>query len=255
MDKKYSDNKTIVETVKRFQQILEYTNAAGAFSVNEAGEDENPEMPQDPNMEQPMGGPEMGGDPNAMGGPEMGGDPNAMGGPEMGGDPNMEQPMGDDMAQGFAPQAEEQPMEQPAEEEEEVIDVDDLTNAQEETEDKLDSLTSKFDSLLDKIEAFEKRIDDSNERMENLKSEIEKRNPTPVEKLSLRSGSGYPFNQTPEEYWKEKEATSNYRIADDKNGAEDVKYQITKDDIDNFNDYASISKTFDNFGLNDMFNY
>ena len=91
--------------------------------------------------------------------------------------------------------------------------------------------------------------------MEALKAEMEKRNPTPVEKLSLRSGNGYPFNQTPDEYWKEKEATSNYSTEDDENGVNDKIYQITKDEIDNFNDYGNISKSFDEYDIRNMFGY
>ena len=63
------------------------------------------------------------------------------------------------------------------------------------------------------IDGFEEKINASNERMDTLKAEIEKRNPTPVEKLSLRSKNSYPFNVSPEEYWKDKEMTSNYRFS------------------------------------------
>ena len=249
MDKKFIEKHNLTESVKRFQQIMEYITPGGAYNVNEAGE-------EDPNAmggDAPMADPNMGGNSNAMGDPNaMGGDPNMGGDSNTMGDPNA---IGGEAPEGFAPQAQEQPMVPEEGEEEEVIDVDELTDAQEDTEKKLEKLTDKFDTLLDKIDSFDKKISDSNERMETLKAEIEKRNPTPVEKLSLRSKDSYPFNVTPEEYWKDKEATSNYSTADDNNGADDEVYKITKDEIDNFNDYASIAKTFDNFGLKDMFGY
>jgi len=182
----------------------------------------------------------MGGAPGMDGGMNGGGvegfNPQGVDPNEMGGDPNM---------MGGAP-----------EEDEEVIDVDELVDKQDETADKIDKLASSFDKLLDKMNDFQSMVDSSNERIEGLKAEIERRNPTPVEKLSLRSGNGYPFNQTPDEYWQTKQATSNYSTEDDNNGADDPQYKITKDEIDNFNDYASISKSLDDdYGLRDMFGY
>ena len=221
----------LVEDYKeKFRHLVEYTNAGRAYEVNEDGEDPNAMggAPADPNA--------MGGDPGMNGGGvegfnPQGADPNAMGG-----DPSM---------MGGAP-----------EEDEEVIDVDELVDKQDETADKIDKLASSFDKLLDKMNDFQSMVDSSNERIEGLKAEIERRNPTPVEKLSLRSGNGYPFNQTPDEYWQTKQATSNYSTEDDNNGADDPQYQITKDEIDNFNDYASISKSLDDdYGLRDMFGY
>ena len=264
-------NKRIVNEYKeKFQHLVEYTNAGSAFKVNEDGEDPNmmgadPSMGADPNMGgAPMGDPSMGGapgmdagmgaDPN-MGGAPMG-DPNAMGGDPnmMGADPNMSggvegfNPQGADPSMGTDPNMEG--------EEEEVIDVDELVNKQDETAEKIDKLASSFDKLVDTMKNFKDMVDSSNERMESLKAEIERRNPTPVEKLSLMSGNGYPFNQTPDEYWQTKQATSNYSTEDDNNGADDPQYQITKDEIDNFNDYASVAKDLTNdFNLRDMFGY
>ena len=248
MDKNFIEKNGLTESLKRFNRIVEYTNAAGAF-ITEDGENDM----EDPNAEQmlPMDNNEMA--------PQMGEndmeDPNAEQMPPMDNGAN-----GEAVAEpeGFAPQ-ETNEMEPEEEEDEEVIDVDDLTDAQEKTEDKIDKLTSKFEKLISKIEDFENQIDASNKKIETLKSdikaEIEKRNPTPVEKLSLRSKNSYPFNITPGEYWKEKEATSNYSTQDDENGANDTVYKITKDEIDNFNNYADVSRTFDDYDLRNMFGY
>ena len=259
MDRKYLEEHGLLESVNRFQQILEYTYAGGANTLSEDGEDDQNTAAPDPNMggeDQNM----MGGDPSMAAAPDpnMGADPN-MGGEEpsmMGGDPNMVAgpegfaPQGADPTMGGDPNMAEEP-----EDDEEVIDVDELVDSQEEAKDKIDDLTSKFDKLLTKIDDFENRIDASNERMETLRAEIEKRNPTPVEKLSLRSKDAYPFNVSPEDYWKDKEATSNYSTEDDENGANDRVYQITKDEIDNFNDYASAYRSLDDYTLNDMFGF
>ena len=230
------EKRLINEFKEKYRHLVEYTNAGGMYQVNEDGEEDPNAMGGDPGM--------MGGDPNAMGG----GDPNAMGN-----DPNA---MGGSGVEGFNPQGVDNNGMENTGEDEEVIDVDELVDKQDETSEKLDKISSTFDRLLDKMNDFKSLVDSSNERIDKLAAEIEKRNPTPVEKLSLRSGNGYPFNQTPDEYWNEKQATSNYSTEDDNNGADDPKYKITKDEIDNFNDYASVYKSLnDDYGLKDMFGY
>ena len=231
-------NVLLEEYKNRVHYLMEYTNAGGAFGMNEDGEEGTNAMGGDPMAQ--------GGDPGMMGGadPNMGGDPMAQGGANgvEGFNPQGEQGMQDPNAMGGG--------------DEEVIDVDELVDSQEETSDKIDKLASSFEKLIDKVNSFQDLVNSSNERIDSLKAEIEKRNPTPVEKLSLRSKNGYPFAESPDEYWQTKEATSNYSTEDDNNGADDPVYQITKDEIDNFNDYASVAKSLDDdYGLRDMFGY
>ena len=271
MKKELLNNKVLRENYENFRRLVEYSTLgsnimaeAGAENQNDPMNGANPSISGN-DMADPMAGgdPSMGGGMNAG----MGGDPSMMGGapsgPDaMGGDPSMDggeaQP-----PQGFNPQGGEQeqlgatPETDPNQEEEEVIDVDDLTNSQEETEKKIDALSDKFERLIGMLDGFEKQIDSSNERMETLRAEIEKRNPTPVEKMSIRAKNSYPFNITPDEYWKDKEATSNYSPEDDNNGADDPVYQITKDDIDNISDWNSIYKSLDDKhdSLRDLFGY
>lgn len=271
MKKELLNNKVLRENYENFRRLVEYSTL-GSNVMAEAGEENQNDPMNDANPS--MGGngmadPMAGGDPSMGGGMNagMGGDPSMMGGapsgPDaMGGDPSMDggeaQP-----PQGFNPQGGEQeqlgatPETDPNQEEEEVIDVDDLTNSQEETEKKIDALSDKFERLIGMLDGFEKQIDSSNERMETLRAEIEKRNPTPVEKMSIRAKNSYPFNITPDEYWKDKEATSNYSPEDDNNGADDPIYQITKDDIDNISDWNSIYKSLDDKhdSLRDLFGY
>ena len=232
------------------KSLLEYISFD--TSLSEQGEDDEMQG-QGPDMGggMPGGDPEMGGDP--MDGGMPGGDPG------MGGDP-----MGGGQAappEGFAPQGQGQDMgeglpgmdggpdamqdgqfgqQQPGDE---VIDVDDLTDSQEDTEKKIDVLSSKFSKLIDKLTEFEEKIEGNDRNIESLKAELEKRNPTPVEKMTLRSKNAYPFNVAPEEYWADKEATSNYSTEDDNNGADDEVYKITKSDIDDISDWPEISKT------------
>lgn len=256
------NNLIVEEAKKRFQQITEYVVSQGSRQVLEA--DDETEDPQgdmggeDPNM---MGGDPnaMGADPNAMGGEDpnmMGGDPNAMGADPnmMGGDPNAMG--GEETPEGFAPQdamgADPNIMGgdpnamggEPMQPDDEVIDVDELTDSQEETEKEVAKINSKFDKVLKAIGAFEELLRSNDEKIEGLKSEFEKRNPTKIEKLHMQTARSYPFNQTPEEYWKEKEATSNYEIIDN-DDKEAGKFVITADEVNGNENWKEISDTLD----------
>lgn len=265
MSKNIYESKVAADAAKRFRMLCEYT-----FNITEDDGEESP----DANMEAPQGdmnantgevAPEMGADTNAMGdmgeNPNMG-DPNAMGeNPNMG-DPNA---MGDmnggneQGATGFDPSmgGEEGGNEmgtEPIQPEDEVIDVDELTQSQEETEEKVEdvqvSMTKGFEKILNVVDKLNKMIDASTANMEQIKQEIEKRNPTPMEKLNMRAANdSYPFNVSPSDYWKTKEATSNYRI-----GGEDEpdakQYTITQGDIDDITDFQRISKELNDSEFN-----
>ena len=265
--KKELEKKSIMEARKRFQKLYEYSFYEN--SMNEADDEEIPDAPApDPSAAvDPMaGGAEGGADPMA-GGAEGGADPMA-GGAEGGADPmaggaeggaegGVSDPMagmedqleggmdaemgGDPMAAGGA-----DPM---AGGDEEVIDVDDLTDAQEKTYDKMGDLSKKFDKLLNVIDKFEEVIAMNDEKINtleaNIKAELEKRNPTAIEKLNLRSqNDSQPFNVSPTDFWKEKEATSNYRIGDDMED-DAPQYKIMQGDIDEVGDWRSISQSLD----------
>lgn len=131
----------------------------------------------------------------------------------------------------------------------EVIDVDDLTKAQEDSDDKIKMLNVKFDKILSIVDRFDSLLDQNNAKIDDLKADIERRNPTQIEKLTMRAQNSYPFNVTPDEYWREKEANSNYRIEDDENGEEQGQYVITKNDIDGDTDWRTISKSLDDDDL------
>ena len=275
-------NKDFLKKYKRC--LYEYTNAAGAFDLTEEGDEMDAQQGGAPDGGMPMGGDHnaMGGDPNAMGGdPSMMGDPNAMGGdpgmmgdPAMGGaengvegfnpeggDPNA---MGGDPGMMGGPNAMGGEMMQP---DDEVIDVDDLTQSQEKAEEKIDAMNSKFEKLMGAVETLikqnaqrEKEAAEaerrSAEQQARLEAELEKRIPTPQQRMTMRSTKSAPYAMTPNEYMNNY-APDNYSDADDNNGADDMQYQITKDDIDRFTDYNSIAKELDiaHQGLNDILNF
>ena len=268
--KKELEKKNIMEARKRFQKLYEYSFYES--NINEADDEEGAEEDPmaggteggaDPMMGggDPMTGgteggadPMMGGGDPMTGGVEGGADPMA-GGAEGGAEGGVSDPMagmegqlegGMDAEMGADPMA--------GGEDEEVIDVDDLTNAQEKTYDEMGDLSKKFDKLLNVIDKFEEVIAMNDEKIDaleaNIKAELEKRNPTAIEKLNLRSqNDSQPFNVSPTDFWKEKEATSNYRIGDDMED-EAPQYKIMQGDIDEVGDWRSISQSLDTGDFN-----
>jgi hypothetical protein len=146
-------------------------------------------------------------------------------------------PMDDDSVE-FDDSIEEVPMD-----DEEVIDVDDLTNAQEEVNDKvnvvgqeLGQVDGKIASLMSALDSMEQLISNNNNQIQSLKKEFEKRNPTQTEKLNLRSLDSYPFNVRPDDYWKSKGIDSNYSAYSDNDESTTQEYEITNSDVDDFNE-------------------
>lgn len=268
MAKNIYESQVAKDAAKRFKMLCEYS------FVTEEGEGE--EMPNDPTMggEAPEGDP-MGGDPSMNGAapaevPAMGNDP-AMGDEAPEGDPamggegapgfNPEEGAGDPaMGETPSPDAGMDPMAggdpamgdmQPGDE---VIDVEELTNSQEETEEKVEDISASmeqgFEKLLQVVSRLDKMIDSNTANMEQIRQEIEKRNPTAMEKLNMRAANdSYPFNISPNDYWKEKEATSNYRIGGEEE-PDAVQYTITQGDIDNITDFSRISKDLSDSNFN-----
>lgn len=243
--------------------ILEYTNVADAYMVED---DEENAMPQD-NMQQNNPAQDMGGDASMGGEMPMNGDASMGGEMPMGNDASMggEMPMGDDASmggempmnsggvEGFNPQGgEDMPMGDTMQPDDEVIDVDDLTKSQEAAEEKIDSMNAKFEKLMGAVETLIKQNSEREREAEkvmtatvkNVEDELNKRIPTPMQRMTMRSTKSAPYSMTPNEYMNNY-APENYSDADDNNGADDAQYQITKSDIDNFTDYASIAKELD----------
>jgi len=269
-DYKYLKENNLFEAHMRFMKAI--GESFGYSPLEEADDDQNQQDPMGggapggapdggmpPAGGDPMGGGAPGSAPDATGG-APGGDQMAGGAP--GGAPDGGMPPGGDPMGGGAPGADpmgggmpgEDPMggmpggpegleEGEPEEDENVIDVDDLTKAQEEVNDKVNSLgkdlgkvDTRIEKLLGAIETLQGLFDRNNQEIEDLKKEFEKRNPTQTEKLNLRSLDSYPFKVKPTDYWADKAKDSNYSAYSDNGEPTSMEYVITNDDVDDFNE-------------------
>lgn len=233
-------NNTIVETMqRRFQQICEYVTMGNG--IVEADDDNNASEPQ---------GEEQGMPPMGGGAPDMGGQGQSQA-------PEGLNPQGGDMGDqgsmppmdgGMAPDMGGQQM-GPDDQE---IDITELTDSIEGAEEGVAEMDEKFGKVMKMIGGLEELLRQNDNKINDLKTEFEKRNPTQIEKLSMQTAKSYPFNVTPESYWDEKEATSNYRTEDDENGKKQGQYTITDKDLNGAVNWREIadSLTDDDFVYN-----
>ena len=267
IDYQFIRKNNLEESVNRLRKINEYI-------VNPNGTREA----DDPNQQNPDGqSPDMGGDgttpPTDNQSPDMGGGampPMDGQAPDMNGDNSMppmdaQAPgMNGEMPQGGDTSAvdsigtevpddgtgEGEGSEDTVGADDEVVDIDDLTNSQEATEYKIDGVDDKLSKLLGMISKFEKAIEANDAKLDDLKSEFEKRNPTNAERINIRSMNSKPFSVNPTEYWDEqREINPNYDVISDNSVApndEEKVYKITDDDLKDFTS-GDLEKSFSKF--------
>ena len=271
---KYLKENNLFEAHMRYMRALNEAFAPIEEADDDQDQQQSPDAPgQDPMGGDPMGGGAPGGDPmsggapggdpdggipggDPMGGGAPGGDPMGGGMPDggpnadpMGGAPG-QYPMGGDPMGGGMPGGDPMMDEGEPEEEDDVIDVDDLTDAQEKVNDKVNSVgrdlgkvDARIEKLIGAIETLQGLFDKNNQEIADLKTEFEKRNPTQTEKLNLRSLDSYPFKVRPTDYWREKAENSNYSAYADNQEPTTQEYVITNNDIDDFTE-REIADTF-----------
>lgn len=285
MDKNFIKNNQLDEAVERFRQIAEYKSPKQSLhklyerknrldeytfitapQVNEDGEENDGELQNPENMN---GGGQMnnqqGGniapdasnqmaDMNGQNNGQMPTDGSQMPqndvqqGNDMNGNMQMNGTEGD-MADFSEPEVEDDGIEtQEMESDDEVIDVDDLTQSQEATEYKIDGVDDRLSKIYAVVRKFSDQLEKNEESIMALKDEFEKRNPTEEEKLNIRSQSSYPYSETPKDYWNKKtQENPHYNVMYNNEvspSEEQKKFEITKDDISGLN-MKSISDTLD----------
>jgi uncharacterized protein YoxC len=240
MDKEYIMKHNLMEAHKQFMRLSEGYLATSMVEddneqenmpddMNNANNNAPADMSQDMNNEpeQPQQTPDMNNAPQE----DM---------PDMGNAPE-QQPMSD----MNTPEMNDLDMDT---EEDDVLDVEDLTQAQEKLNKKQNSLghdlgevDDRIIALLTAVEKIQGSLEKNNQDITALKSELEKRVPTDTEKLNMQSLKMYPFNVSPNEYWKDKERDGRYKAEEDE---KEKEYKITRDDVDEYTD-RDIENSFD----------
>lgn len=160
-----------------------------------------------------------------------------------------DEPMGDapiedipaDEPMGDAPM-DDAPVEEPMSDMDtdvEEIDITDLVNMTQNIKNDLDSSKSDNSAVMGKMNDIFSKLDDLEVKLsqmdnviakiDGLESKVETmKEPTPQERLEMRSLDSYPFNQKPSEFFSQKELDMK---ASGKN-----EYIITKQDVEDYND-------------------
>ena len=135
-----------------------------------------------------------------------------------------------------------------------VIDVTKLTDAQIKMNDKLKSfinnmgtVNSSITDLMNLVDSLDKKIDNSNSQIQDLKRTIKDRLPNEEEKIQQRAEDGYPFSNNPSDI-------DSVHAKDP-----DTKKNITAGDIANYN-HRDIEQSFNDIDdlrqdINKIFNF
>lgn len=132
----------------------------------------------------------------------------------------------------------EEPVEGGIEPDVEEVDITDLVNMTQNIKNDLDSSKSdnnevigKMGDLFSKLDDLESKLsqmDNVITKIDGLESKVENmKEPTPQERLEMRSLDSYPFNQNPSEFFSQKQLDMK---ASGKN-----EYVITKQDVADYN--------------------
>ena len=136
---------------------------------------------------------------------------------------------------------------EPAPQEEEVeLDVTQLVQGTEEAKQmasqnnqKMDDLLNKFNELTGKLNS----MDAISSKIDNLEHQVEKRMPTPKEKLEMRSLDSYPYSLKLTDYWAEKDGQ--YDVMNNGKEPQKKEYILTKDDVNSDYNESNIKNSFD----------
>jgi hypothetical protein len=233
------DKKILNEEIKRFNTILEYSFFVDEMEkegdspegdtedllldVTEQEEEvtdvvEPTEEPTEDTIEEPT---------------EEGGDDMELGEDPFGGDLPVEDEFADE------PSMEEEPM---GGEEEVEIDVTDIVDKTEEAKEEASQASSKIDDLLGKFSELEDKLtgmDAIINKMDELEKEVINRNPSPTEKLSMRSMDSFPYSVKLTDFWADREG---YDATGEE--GEEKEYTLTQQDIDDDYNESDIKSSF-----------
>jgi hypothetical protein len=243
--------KFILEDLKRYKQLLEYTfyvpeekeeDLDGDLLLDDSFLTEQDPAGDDPFMDvaDPEGGDTETEEPagQAPAGDEPVGDE----------EPAGQAPVGDEPVEDEEPEIEDEfadteGIDGTSEDEDTVeVDVTDLVDNTEETKKSVSDVSDKMEELLSKLSELENQITGMDEvisKIDSLEKEIEKRNPTPVERLEMRSMQdfNFPYSVKLKDFWSDKEG---YEATNDS----EEEYILRQSDVENF-DRNEIKASFD----------
>ena len=134
------------------------------------------------------------------------------------------------------------------------VDVTDIVKDTKETKEAVNSGNQKVDELMNKLTDLETKLASMNDlvdKITQLENEFEKRNPTPEEKLEMRSLDSFPYNLKLTDYWSQKEGA--YNVIDHGNNGGlktpqgqpiEKEYVLTQNDVESDYNEGEISDTF-----------
>jgi len=235
MDKK----KLLNEELKRFNMLNEYS-----FYVPEGDDPKGPIdnlllSEEDPEETAPEDDEDMEGLAN---------DIDAEVGDIEGGEPTTDEPV-DDMGFEDAPAddmgGEDLSVDEPEDVEE--LDVTQLVASTDEAKAAAADANNKVDQLMGMVSKLEAQLGDINAigaKIDNLGHELEKRAPTPEEKIEMRSLDSYPYNLKLTDFWKTQEGKYDVMNNDELEG-EPTEYTLTKDDVNSDYSESRIKSSLD----------
>jgi hypothetical protein len=241
-DIKSDDNKRIMKEnavrdyAKRFKLLTEYgfnTRLEEEGEEADPAADPNAAPPADPNVEMdPNAAADPAADPNAA--PPA--DPNATVDPAA--DPNAVPMEGEEEYEDIEMEGDEDGL-QPGDN---VIDISQLTDGQDKANSDMEELKAKFDQLVQLNDKVTQTLDKmaqtaemNNQEIQSVKSDLAQRVPTEIEKLKGRVTKSTPYEQTVEDYWKQRPGGDKYDIYPDGEGDQEKEYILRKSDIENIN--------------------
>jgi hypothetical protein len=125
------------------------------------------------------------------------------------------------------------------------LDVTELVKGSEEAKQSADQANEKIDSLLSMVGKLEnqlKSMEQISSKIDSLETELEKRAPTPEEKIEMRSLDSYPYSVKLTDFWSSQEGQYNIM---DKEDEEPKEYTLTQDDIDADYSATDIKSSFE----------
>jgi len=162
-------------------------------------------------------------------------------------EPAMDEPAEDDMGLEDAPEDGSADLSIEPEEDVEELDVTQLVASTDEAKQAAADANNKVDQLMGMVSKLEAQLGDINAigaKIDNLGHELEKRAPTPEEKIEMRSLDSYPYNLKLTDFWKTQEGKYDVMNTDEKEG-EPTEYTLTTDDVDSDYSESRIKSSMD----------